>query len=69
MGDEIILSESLVPEDYQVPGDVDDPVPLLPPSQGYHQNIIALSILLCVALITNLPAFPVILFRRTRSVS
>ena len=69
MGDEVLLSESLIAEDYQVPGDDGDHVPLLPPSPGYHQNIITLSILLSVALITNLPAFPVILFRRTRLVS
>ena len=34
--------------------------------QGSQQNILALSILLCFALITNLSAAPVILFRRTR---
>ena len=34
--------------------------------QGSQQNIHALSILLCFALITNLSAAPVILFRRTR---
>ena len=33
---------------------------------GQHQNILALSLLLCLALITNLSAAPVILFRRTR---
>ena len=33
---------------------------------GQHQNILALSILLCLALLTNLSAAPVILFRRTR---
>lgn len=34
--------------------------------QGSQQNILALSLLLCLALITNLSAAPVILFRRTR---
>lgn len=33
---------------------------------GQHQNILALSLLLCLALVTNLSAAPVILFRRTR---
>ena len=33
---------------------------------GQHQNILALSLLLCLALLTNLSAAPVILFRRTR---
>ena len=33
---------------------------------GQHQNILALSIMLALALLTNLSAAPVILFRRTR---
>ena len=33
---------------------------------GSSQNVITLSLLLAIALITNLSAFPVILFRRTR---
>ena len=33
---------------------------------GQQQNILALSIMLCLALLTNLSAAPVILFRRTR---
>ena len=33
---------------------------------GESQNVLVLSILLCLALITNLSAAPVILFRRTR---
>ena len=69
--DDISLSEAIITENYLVPPsplDVmeDDQPSLLPPSPGYQQNVIVLSILLCVALITNLPAFPVILFRRTR---
>jgi len=39
---------------------------ILPLDNGSAQNILVLSILLAVALITNLSAFPVILFRRTR---
>ena len=63
--------EISITENYLVPpsslGAMEDDHPsLVPPSQGYQQNIIVLSILLSVALITNLPAFPVILFRRTR---
>ena len=33
---------------------------------GDQQNVLALALLLCLALITNLSAAPVILFRRTR---
>ena len=35
-------------------------------SNSSPQNVIVLSILLILALITNIPAFMVILFRRTR---
>ena len=44
--------------------------PMLPDlsdiEHGSPQNIVALSLLLALALITNLSAFPVILFRRTK---
>jgi len=35
-------------------------------SAGSPQNVLVLSLLLALALITNLSAFPVILFRRTK---
>ena len=37
-----------------------------PSEHGSSQNVVVLSLLLALALITNLSAFPVILFRRTR---
>ena len=33
---------------------------------GEKQNVLALSVLLCLTLVTNFSALPVILFRRTR---
>ena len=42
--------------------------PSLPPSIDYSsQNVAVLSVLLALAMVANLAAFPVILFRRTRS--
>ena len=62
---------SLITENYLVPPSSLDAMEdyltdLMPSSPGYRQNVIVLSILLAVALLTNFPAFPVILFRRTR---
>ena len=42
-------------------------LPTIPTIDYSQQNVAVLSILLALALIANLSAFPVILFRRTRS--
>ena len=45
----------------------DSHLPYLDPTEhGSPQNVVVLSLLLALALITNLSAFPFILFRRTR---
>ena len=69
---EVILSQfSFSPEEMSSPPFLtqsDDP--MLPDLRGIEhgspQNIVVLSLLLALALITNLSAFPVILFRRTK---
>ena len=71
---EVILSQfSFSPEEMSSPPFLtqsDDPI--LPDLGGIEQdygspqNIAALALLLALALITNLSAFPVILFRRTK---
>ena len=70
-GEEVVLSSSYtMSEDDTV--DMYDPGPggqvdtMSTVWAGQSQNILALSLLLCLALITNLSAAPVILFRRTR---
>ena len=60
-GEEVILSSSS--SSHYLPVETELELDLWPDQQ---QNILALSIMLCLALITNLSAAPVILFRRTR---
>ena len=70
-GEEVVLSSSYPLDDQEKeqllyegdPGSVDSMSTVW---AGQQQNILALSLLLCLALITNLSAAPVILFRRTR---
>ena len=69
---EVIYSQDVITENYLVPPTsltaIDDPflTDLIPAKYGSPQNVVVLSLLLALALITNLSAFPVILFRRTR---
>ena len=70
--EEVLLTEFPYPyEDIMPPtslSETADPhlLDLSPTSYGSQQNVVVLSLLLALALITNLSAFPVILFRRTR---
>ena len=69
---EVILSQfSFSPKEMSSPPFLtqsDDPMlaDLSGIEHGSPQNIVVLSLLLALALITNLSAFPVILFRRTK---
>ena len=62
-GEEVILSSSSSSSSLHLPLDEELRLDLWADQQ---QNILALSVMLCLALITNLSAAPVILFRRTR---
>ena len=70
--EEVLLSQfSFSPDEMASPtylSQADDPYLPDPGTteHGSSQNIVALSLLLALALITNLSAFPVILFRRTK---
>ena len=70
--EEVFLSEKSFSENNLVPptslSEMEDPYLLDfgPTEHGLSQNVVVLSLLLALALITNLSAFPVILFRRTR---
>ena len=70
-GEEVVLKSNTVldPEIHYEYEDIviyDDPKSMPQIWNGESQNVLVLSILLCLALITNLSAAPVILFRRTR---
>ena len=68
--EEVFLSQlSFSEQNMEPPTSLPDESHLLdlsPTSNGSQQNVVVLSLLLALALITNLSAFPVILFRRTR---
>lgn len=70
--EEVFLLEQSFSDNYLVPptslSEMEDPFLLdfVPTEPGSSQNIVALSLLLALALVTNLSAFPVILFRRTK---
>ena len=70
--DKMSESQETITENYLVPPSSinaleDYLTDIIPPDHGSKQNVIVLSLLLALALLINLPAFPVILFRRTRS--
>ena len=71
-GEEVVLSEDVSLDLDNIDGYdnilISDPDPESVSQiwDGEKQNVLALSVLLCLTLVTNFSALPVILFRRTR---
>ena len=71
-GEEVVLSEDVsldldnIDEYDNIVISDPDPESVSQIWDGEKQNVLALSVLLCLTLITNFSALPVILFRRTR---
>jgi hypothetical protein len=70
--EDVFLSERSFSDNYLEPptslNEMEDPYILDfgPTEPGSAENIVVLSLLLALSLITNLSAFPIILFRRTK---
>ena len=71
-GEEVVLSEDVsldldnIDEYDNILISDPDPESVSQIWDGEKQNVLALSVLLCLTLVTNFSALPVILFRRTR---
>lgn len=71
-GEEVVLSEDVsldldsIDEYDNIVISDPDPESVSQIWDGEKQNVLALSVLLCLTLVTNFSALPVILFRRTR---